>query len=69
VARIGYYACKHVHLNETRLRQKKAIIVGSSVPSFSDWINQLQKFVHVAVSLGSNEGTCVILYGEVSVIL
>jgi hypothetical protein len=34
----------------------------SSVPLFTDWTNQLQKFICVAGSLDCNECTCVILY-------
>jgi hypothetical protein len=37
---------------------------GSNVPLFTDWINQLQKFIVVAGSLGFSECTCVILYGQ-----
>jgi hypothetical protein len=36
---------------------------GSSVPSFTDQIKQLQKFF-LAAPLGCNECTCVIVYGQ-----
>lgn len=63
-----YYACSHVNLNKTRLRQQRNNC-GSTVPSFTDKINHLQKCILVYGPLGCNECICIILYGKVSAIL